>query len=76
MTTQQHTQARGALIWNLFQWCKRRQEAKREGNIFSVEYCQQWIDDCRARVQRLDALYRGNIQHPTPNIQRSMEVAR
>lgn len=62
MTHQQHTQARGALIWNLFQWCKRRQEAKREGNLFSVEYCQQWIDDCRARVQRLDAIQKSVIR--------------
>jgi hypothetical protein len=58
MTHQQHTQSRASLIWNLFQWCKRRQEAKREGNLFSVEYCQLWIDDTRARVQRLDALRR------------------
>jgi hypothetical protein len=58
MTSQQFSQSRGALIWNLFQWCKRRQEANREGNIFSVEYCQQWIDDTRARVQRLDELQR------------------
>jgi hypothetical protein len=76
MTTQQHTQSRGALIWNLFQWCKRRQEAKREGNLFSVEYCQEWIDDCRARVLRLDAMRREVTSGPVISCQCSEEGAR
>jgi hypothetical protein len=76
MTTQQHTQARGALVWNLFQWCRRRQAAKREGNLFSVEYCQEWINDCRARVQRLDAMRREVTSSSVVSGQYSGEGAR
>ena len=58
MTSQQFQKARGGLIWNLVQWIRLRQSALREGNFFQVQYAQLWIDDCRARVQRLNAMQR------------------
>ena len=59
MTTQQHSKIRGGLVWNLVQWIKLKQWARREGQTDTQQNAQRWIDDCRARIQRLNAMERG-----------------
>ena len=55
MTSLQISECRSGLIWNLVLWIKRRQAAKREGNSFSVEYCQLYINETRERIRKLNA---------------------
>jgi hypothetical protein len=62
MTTLQHSKIRGGLVWNLVQWIQQRQRAKREGNTFATAYAQEWIDDCRARIKRLNELEQGGAR--------------
>ncbi len=59
MTTQQHSKLRGGLVWNLVKWIELKQWARREGQDWTRDHAQKWIDDCRARIQRLNGLERG-----------------
>lgn len=59
MTQLQHAKIRGGLVWNLVQWIQLKQWARREGQTDTQQNAQRWIDDCRARIQRLNEMERG-----------------
>lgn len=45
-------------MWNLVKWIELKQWARREGQPEAQQNAQRWIDDCRARIQRLNELER------------------
>lgn len=56
MTQLQHSTARSGLVWNLVKWIELKQWARREGQTWTQQFAQRWIDDCRARIKRLNEM--------------------
>lgn len=56
MTAAQHAKVRSGLTWNLVQWIKLKQWARRNGQADTQHNAQCWIDDCRQRIKRLNEM--------------------